>query len=160
MATDNLGLFWLFKEKYTFSKIPSPEAYDGYLKSVLICANGDGKLAPEERDWVVGFASAFGASDSLVEELKTYEATEDIETVISVAVEADGSRRYLVYEAIKACSADGEYSSPERATVAKMAAKLGISDDVVKQIEEICIEEAKLREKRLALMYPEGPPIF
>ncbi|MBW4570525.1 MAG: hypothetical protein KME31_21615 [Tolypothrix carrinoi HA7290-LM1] len=160
MATDNAGLLWLLKEKYTFSKVPSPEAYDGYLKSVLICANGDGKLAPEERDWVVGFACAYGASDSLVEELKSYEATEDIEKVISVAVESDGSRRYLVYEAIKACSADGEYSDPERATVAKMAAKLGISCDVVKQIEEICMEEAKLREKRLALMYPEGPPIF
>lgn len=156
MATDNLGLLWLFKQKYGFSKVPSPEAYDGYIKSLLLCANGDGKLAPEERDWVVGFASAHGASDSLVEELKSYEATEDIEAVISVAVESDGSRRYLIYEAIEACSADGEYSDGERATVAKMAAKLGISTDVVKQIEELCMEQAKLREKRLALMYPDG----
>jgi hypothetical protein len=30
---------------------------------------------------------------------------------------------------------------------------------LVKQIEEICIEEAKLREKRLELMYPEGEPL-
>ncbi|MFB2980252.1 hypothetical protein [Microseira sp. BLCC-F43] len=150
---------WLFKEKYTFGKQPSIEAYHGYLKSVLICANGDGTLAPEERDWVVGLASAFGAPDSLVEALKTYKADEDIEQVIGDAPEATGSRRYLVYDAIKACSADGEYSDPERAKVHKMAAKLGVSQDVVQQIEEICLAEAKLWKKRQQLMYPEGAPI-
>ena len=31
-------------------------------------------------------------------------------------------------DAIKACSADGKYSDREKATVAKMAAKLGIVD--------------------------------
>lgn len=156
MAIDNTGLLWLFKERYGFSKVPSLEAYDGYIKSLLLCANGDGQLSPQERDWVVGFAYAVGASDSLIEEIKSYEATEDIETVISLGVESNGSRRYLVYEAIQACSADGEYSELERATIIKMAAKLGISEDVVQQIEEIYIEEMKLREKRQALMYPDG----
>ncbi len=161
MTNRNEGFMWLFKDKYTFSKLPSTEAYSGYLKSVLICANGDGTLAPEERDWVVGLAAAFGASDSLVAELKSYQADEDIEQVIGVAPpEANESRRFLVYDAIKACSADGQYSDLERATVTKMAAKLGISQDVVKQIEEICIAEAQLRAKRLELMYPEGLPIF
>jgi hypothetical protein len=160
MATDNAGLLWLFKERFIFDKVPTPKGYDGYLKSLLICANSDGELAPEERDWVIGYGSAYGAPDSVLEELKSYEATEDIEKVISVTVESDGSRRYLIYDAIKACSADAKYSDPERATVAKMAAKLGISTDVVKQIEEICIEETKLREKRLALLYPDGPLTF
>jgi uncharacterized membrane protein YebE (DUF533 family) len=159
MTINNDGIEWLFREKYSFGKLPSGEAYNGYLKSVLICANGDGTLAPEERAWVVGLASAFGAPDSLVEELKSYKADEDIEKVIGDAPEATGSRRYLVYDAIKACSHDGEYNDLERATVIKMAAKLGISEDVVKQIEEICIAEAELRDKRLKLMYPEGAPI-
>jgi uncharacterized membrane protein YebE (DUF533 family) len=161
MTSRNEGFVWLFKDKYTFAKLPSTEAYSGYLKSVLICANGDGTLAPAERDWVVGLASAFGAEDSLVEELKSYQADEDIEQVIGAAPpEANESRRFLVYDAIKACSADGQYSDPERATVSKMAAKLGLSQDVVKQIEELCIEEAQLRAKRLELMYPDGIPIF
>ncbi|KOP26821.1 hypothetical protein AMR41_08330 [Hapalosiphon sp. MRB220] len=159
MTTENEGLLWLFREKYTFSKLPSVEAYNGYLKALLICANGDGRLAPEERDWVIGLACAFGAPDSLVEKIKSYKADEDIEKAIGNAPEATGSRRYLVYDAIKACSSDGEYSDQERATVTKMAAKLGVSQDVVEQIEEICIEEAKLREKRVKLMYPEGAPI-
>lgn len=58
-----------------------------------------------------------------------------------------------------ACSADGEYSDPERATVTKMAAKLGISQDTVEQIERICIEEIELREKRVKLVYPEELPL-
>lgn len=153
------GLTWLFKEKYTFDRIPSSESYDGYLKSLLICANGDGELNEAEREWVVGYAAAYGASESLVEELKSYTASDDIESVVSQGKASDGSRRYLIYDAIKACSADGKYSEPEKATVAKMAAKLGISEDTVKEIESICLEEAKLREKRLALMYPAGTPI-
>ena len=79
MTTRNEELLWLFREKYTFGKLPSLEADNGYSKSILICANGDGTLTPEERDWVVGLASAFGAPDSLVEELKSYKADEDIE---------------------------------------------------------------------------------
>ncbi len=159
MTTKEKGLLWLVKERYKFRKTPSPEGYDSYIKSMLICVNGDGTLAPEEREWVVGFASAFGASDSLVEELKSYKADEDIEKAIGDAPEANGSGRYVVYDAIMACSADGEYSDQERATITKMAAKLGISQDIVEQIEKICIEEIKLREKRVKLMYPEGAPI-
>ena len=159
MATKNEGLLWLVNLKCNFQKLPNYEDYNTYLKAVLICANGDGTLAPKERDWVVGFASAYGALDSLVEELKSYKADEDIEKMISNNPVANASRRFLVYDAILACSADGEYSDPERATITKMAAKLGISQDVVKQIERICIEEIELREKRLKLMYPEGSPI-
>ncbi|WP_445245962.1 hypothetical protein, partial [Microcoleus sp. OTE_8_concoct_300] len=72
---------------------------------------------------------------------------------------ANASRRFLVHDAIMACSADGEYSDPERATITKMAAKLGISQDTVEQIEKICLEEIELREKRVKLMYPEGAPL-
>jgi len=64
MTTKNVGLLWLLKEKYAFQEAVGPEDYDSYLKSILICANGDGTLAPEEREWVVGHASAYSASDS------------------------------------------------------------------------------------------------
>jgi hypothetical protein len=160
MTNRNEGFMWLIKEKLNFDKIPNPDAYDGYLKSVLVCANGDGTLTAAERDWVIGFAVAFGASDSLIEKLKSYPANEDIEQLISASPASDGSRRFLIYDAIKACSADGQYSEPERATVIKMANKLGVNQDVVQQIEQICVEEASLRLKRLELMYPDGIPVF
>jgi len=43
----------------------------------LVCANGDGQLAPEEREWAIGHSAAFGAPDSWVDELKSYKADED-----------------------------------------------------------------------------------
>ena len=159
MTTSREAAHWLFKDKFSFKEVPEPLAYDSYLKSLLICANGDNELTPAERDWVVGYASAYCAPDEVVEQLKSYKADEDIDSIISRERAANASRRYLVYDAIKACSADGEYSSGERETVAKMAAILGIDSDILKQIEEICVEEAKLREKRLALMYPTGAPL-
>ena len=153
------GLSWLFREKFTFNKVPSSQLFDGYFKSLLICVNGDGQLTSKERDWVVGYAAAYGASDFLIEELKSYAASEDIDQIVSQNEVSDSSRRYLIYDAIQACGADGEYSEPEQATVIKMAAKLGIPERIVNEIESIYLEEANLREKRLACMYPSGTPI-
>jgi uncharacterized tellurite resistance protein B-like protein len=153
------GLTWLFKEKYSFNQAPASEGYNEYLKSLLICANGDGELTQAERDWVIGYASAYGASDSLIEELKSYKASEDIEQVVSQGKASGDYRLSLIYDAIKACSADDDYNPSEQTTVGKMAAKLGITKDIVQEIESICQEEDKLRKKRLALMYPSGTPI-
>ena len=153
------GLSWLFKEKFTFNEVPDFKSFDGYFKSLLICANGDGQLTAAERDWVIGYAAAYGASDLLIEELKSYAASEDFDQVVSQSKISDASRHYIIYDAIKACGADGEYSEPEQVTVIKMAAKLGISERVVNEIESIYLEEAKLFEKRLALIYPSGAPI-
>lgn len=155
----HLGLLWLFDDKAGFSVVPGDDDFRGYMRAMLICANGDGKLTSEERAWVVGHGAAYGAPDSLVDELKSYEADEDIEKVISISPGSDASRRFLVYDAIRACRADGEFSDPERATVTRMAAKLGVPEDVVKQIEQLCLEEALLRERRVKLMYPEGTPL-
>ncbi|AKT43754.1 hypothetical protein [Chondromyces crocatus] len=154
-----IGYRWLFKDKANFGALPSDEAFDGYMKALLICANGDGTLAPEEREWAVGHAAALGATDKLVDELKTYKAEGDIEQIIGADHASSESRRYLIYDAVRACSADGEYSDKERATVIKMGAKLGLSEELVREIEDICLEERRLREKRLKLLYPEGSPL-
>jgi len=153
------GFLWLFKEKANVRTLPSEDTFEGYMKAVLVCANGDGKLAPEEREWAVGHAAAFGAADALVNALKYYGADEDIEKIVSATPASSASRRFLVYDAIRACSADGQYNDLEKATVTRMAAKLGISEELVQQIEDVCLEEARLREKRLKLMYPEGAPL-
>jgi uncharacterized tellurite resistance protein B-like protein len=159
MTADPLGTLWLFKEKYGFKQIPLDMDYEAYLKALLICANGDGRLTDEERNWVIGFAEAYNCEPSLLEEIKNYKGGEDIETVISGSPAANLSRHCLIYDAIKACSADGDYHEEERMIVLRGAKKLGISEDVIKQIEELCLEEAKLREKRLAVLYPNGSPL-
>lgn len=156
---NSLGILWLFKERYGFKQVPSDVAYEAYLKSLLICANGDGTLADAERDWIIGYGSAYDCNPAIIEQLKVYKADEDIETVIAGDFAASDSRRFLIYDAIQACCADGEYSEKERAVVLKGAKKLGISEEVFQQIEEIYLETVELHKKRLAVMYPNGTPL-
>lgn len=154
----NLGTLWLFKGQFGFSQIPPNVSYEAYFKSLLICANGDGTLADEERDWVIGYASAYNCDSALIEKLKVYKADEDIEAVFSGDPLISESRRFVIFDAIQASCADGEYSEKERAVALKGAKALNISEDEFKKIEEIYFETAKLREKRLAVMYPNGFP--
>lgn len=158
-----IGALWLLNEKFGFKQRPSETAREVYFKALLICANGDGTLADEERDWVIGYAYAYNIDPALIEELKVYKAEEDIETFIngypSVSELVNESRRFLIYDAIQACSADGQFNEKERAVVLKAATKLSISEEEFKKIEEIYLEAVKLREKRLAVMYPNGVPL-
>ncbi len=154
----NLGISWLFKEQFGFSQIPANVSYEAYFKSLLICANGDGTLADAERDWVIGYASAYNRDSAVIEKLKVYKADEDLETVFSGDPLISETRRSLILDAIQACAADGEYSEKERAIVLKGAKILNISEDELKKIEEIYFETVKLREKRLAVIFPKGLP--
>ncbi|AFZ27095.1 hypothetical protein Cylst_5048 [Cylindrospermum stagnale PCC 7417] len=154
-----LGTFWLFKEKFGFNQIPLDIAYEAYYKSLLICANGDGTLADEERDWVIGYAYAYNCDPAIIEKLKVYKADEEIETVITQHNSVSESRPSLIFDAIQACCADGEYSDKERSVVLRGAKKLNISEDEFNKIEELYLETVKLREKRLAVFYPNGSPL-
>ena len=155
---DGDGRQWLMKNLYGMKTIPPAQDYNAFVKAVLICAKGDGLLAPEERNWVVGRAACY-YTNSEYEVAKNYPADEDLLEVLAQAPTLNQSgRRIIIYVAIQACAADGEYHPDEQASVRKMAKYLGIEEDVVTQIEEYCMEEAKMREKRIGLMFTEGIP--
>ena len=129
-----------------------------FLKSLLIAANGDGNLTPDERKWVIGRGATAGAPESLLKELESYPANEDISQVVTDSSVVSKGRRAVIYFAIKAAAADQEYAEGEKATIRKMAKAIDISEDVVKEIEDLCVEEERLKEKRIALCLPEGDP--
>jgi len=66
--------------------------------------------------------------------------------------------RILLYDAIRACSADGDYHEGERAAIHSLGAALRLPDDVVTQIEALIDEEEALKAKRIRLLMPEGHP--
>jgi uncharacterized membrane protein YebE (DUF533 family) len=66
--------------------------------------------------------------------------------------------RGLVYDAIRACSADGEIAEKERAAVTRTAAALGVPAEVVKQIEAAYRSEQHAMAARLTVVYPGGLP--
>jgi hypothetical protein len=64
----------------------------------------------------------------------------------------------IVYQAIKASAADGDYSPQEHEKICEMAKLLGVTSEVVEQLVELHKEEERLREKRIKLIFPNGSP--
>lgn len=147
----------MLNELYGFTQVPPAGDYESFIKAVLICAKGDGVLAPEERRWVVGRAAAL--QNPGYELTKTYPADEELLAVVGNSATVDKSgRRMIIYVALQACAADGELHPDERARVNQLATSLGLEPETVAQLEQLCAEEARIREQRLQLLFPDGRP--
>lgn len=150
---------WIFKQSRGFDELPPEDSTITYAKALLICASGDGEVSPAEKNWILGLTAAKGASDSDLEELKNYPATDSLEQVIASNDHISGNARHaIIYDAIGACSADGAYQEGEKAAVRKAATLIGVSEDVVQQLEELYAEEKKLFDRKIQLFYPKGHP--
>ncbi|NEO36054.1 MAG: DUF533 domain-containing protein [Moorea sp. SIOASIH] len=151
---------WYFKELWDWDlgEIPTVEVLSTFLKSNLVAANGDGEISEEERKWIIGKGAAAGAPESLLKELESYPANEDITEVVTRTPATNKSRKASIYFAVKAAASDGEYNEGEKATIRKMAQAMDVSEEVVKEIEDLCLEEKRLKEKRIAICYSEGDP--
>ncbi|CAF4184283.1 unnamed protein product [Rotaria sordida] len=134
-------------------------ASEWYSKLLANVAGADGTFSPPERHWIIGNRAAFGASEKLLTELEKYEPSADeLEQLLS-----DKYKQYIplvnritIYESFQAASADGELHAAERKAITKVAAKLGVEESIVKQIEEIHDEEVKLKKRRHALLFADG----
>ena len=152
------GLLWLFHENYGFKMIPPPMDYDSFIKLLLICANGDGRITPEERGWIVGWVDAFRGPDSAIELSKSYDGRGDIASIVDASPGVRMSAAAIVYYGIYAAGADGELSPGEVAALKKVAAALGITLTKVDDLIDLYHEERHLRAKRLRHIYPNGIP--
>ena len=154
---------WIKTDRYGITKTLPPETSVIWYKALLLCANGDGELTQGERDWVIGHATTYHPemNESQIDELRNYNgsgSTDDIEKLVFSDPLAKKGRYVLVYEAIQASAADGEYSDGEKTTIRKMAGKLGISEAKVIELESLFEEEKAFREKRIKVWHPEGIP--
>jgi uncharacterized membrane protein YebE (DUF533 family) len=153
-----LGSAWVFNHFFGFNQIPTSEDSSIYIKSVLIAAKGDGVLSKEEKDWAIGFAASWGVPDWVLEELKTYEADEDLAEVIARSPQVSMAQRDILLTAILASAADGELHEQEKIKIRQMASILGVKEEIVEQLEQLQQEESALRQKRIKLLYPEKSP--
>ncbi|MBE8985840.1 hypothetical protein [Nostoc sp. LEGE 12450] len=153
-----LGSSWLMNWFFGFNQIPTNEDSNIYMKAVLCCAKGDRVLSPEEHDWALGFCASWGVADWVIQDLRSYEADEALEEVIARSPQVSMAQRDILLTAIWVSAANKEYQEKEKAKVRQMASILGITEEIVEQLEQLQQEEAALRQKRLDLLYPQKSP--
>ncbi|KAF3884078.1 hypothetical protein AB0758_33055 [Tolypothrix bouteillei VB521301_2] len=146
---------WIYKERWGFNTVPPTEEIAAYSKALAICAKGNGTLSQAEREWIIGYVATTGGDANLIELLKTYEGNDNLEELASTV---EAGKRCLVYDAIAACCADKDFDDSERSKVKLIAETLGISQEIVEQIEDLYHEERKLFEKRMNLLFPDKKP--
>ena len=154
----NEGSQWAIKHLYGITKYPDDTDHSTYFKSLLLCAAGDGELAPEERAWVAGLAATIGG-DKYSEMVKNYAADEDLLQVLQQSSRIDSSARHvMLYDAIRASAADGVLSDGERDTIQKMANFMDIKKETVAELEKLYNEETAQSNKRRELLFPVDSP--
>ena len=166
MTTDyqKKGNLWVLNRILGFTIFPNGDDFDTdfevVAKAVLVCAKGDGVLDPAERNWQISFFSALGAPEYVLKKMETYEANDDLAELLANSSDRIKNlvQRDIVYQAIKASAADGDYSQEEHEKICTMAKLLGVTSDEVEQLVELHKEEEHLREKRIKLIFPNGIP--
>ena len=123
-------------------------------KAVMVIAAGDGELSRTERDFFLGMARGFGASEQTIQEYSAFDPhSEKLENLLTP--DYRHLARHFLYDAIKVSRTDG-YHQKEHEQVLRAAKLLGIDAWTVQAIEAIVQAEEGLRATRLALLTP--PP--
>ncbi len=126
----------------------SSEDHTTYVKGIMVCAMGDGEISPQEREWITGYLRTCGDSEDFVESMEAYDGSDTIEDLATRTPNMRVYRRSMLYDALRACASDGDLSDGERERVLSAADRMGVSRDVVSQLEQIVQEERALRKRR------------
>ncbi|WP_204030472.1 hypothetical protein, partial [Sinosporangium siamense] len=155
MNARTIGGEWLFKYYWSFDTVPAASDFEQYAKAVMICASGDGSVTPGERSWIMGYFAALGCTEDLLDLLATYTADEPIEAVLAQSKPVNVSTRALIYDAIRACAADGALHPEEIARIRHMNHVLGLPGQVVDDWLAYHTEEDDIRLRRVEMTWPD-----
>ena len=158
MDPHEIGSKWVFDDMRGFTADVSQPVLLEFFKALLVCANADGEISEGERAWCIGYCAATGATHETLEALQHYDGAEDIHEVIERGRHLGTAHRPVIYDSIRACSADGELTDSERGTILRMAAEIGVDDEDVAEFERIYAQDRALREKRVKAVFPVATP--
>jgi len=156
---------WTAKNQWDFDELPHTDGFRFYMSSVMLCASSDGVLDPKEKAWVLGYAAALGSPADLMKELESMSVDslkkqnlgEDFEKFCARSDKrSTASKRGIIYDAIRAASADGVFAIAERKSVVDLAIKFGLSESVVSELEGLVNDEKALKEKKANLVHRYG----
>jgi hypothetical protein len=135
------------------------EAYDQltdednltYVKAMFACAGGIGQITQHERDWIVGYHTAAGDADWVLETIRTYDGADSIEDLMSLP-SMTNTGRALLYDSLRMCSSDGTLTTSELDRLVRAADAMGLPRQVVVDLRQIVVDEQALRQRRYELI--------
>jgi len=157
-AHDDTTALWLYDEVWGVKEDVGANLSDAenlaYGKALLTAAKGDGDITDAERNWIMGYLSAGGHSDETLATLRSFEGEDDYERLFTEGVMQDpAGRRLCIYDAIRACGADGDLAEAEIAKIHEMARLFDVPAEVVDEFVDVYRQEQALKARRIALAF-------
>jgi signal transduction histidine kinase len=149
------ALRWVGWESW---EVPA-EAYDqlmdednlNHAKAVIACAGGVQHVESREREWLLGYHSAAGTAEWVLESIATYDAVDSIAEIMDLP-SMTATRRGVLHDALRMCSADGPLRSEEISRLRLGSDAMGISEDVFTELKAVVAQEDALRHRRYELV--------
>ena len=120
-------------------------------KAVLLCAGGSSQLTPRQREWLIGYHTAAGSSDRVIELIQTYDDADTLEDLMQLpGMSMIG--RGILYETLRTCASDGPLTAEELDRVHQGATAMGIAHATFAELHQIVMAEQALRDRRYELI--------
>ena len=136
-----------------------PESEDLlHAKAMLLFVGGNRQITTQRRDWIIGYLTAAGYSESVLEAARSYDDADRFEDILALPRIAI-AQRVLLYDALRTCAFDSDKLSPDAFDpVLRAADAIGISRDVVADLHAVVLEELRLRQRRHDLVVAPALP--
>lgn len=120
-------------------------------RAVLLCSGGNRRLTPREREWLIGYYTAAGSADRVIELIETYDDSDTLDGLMHLPGMSMICRG-MVYDALRLCASDGPLTPDELERVQRGADAMGIPRDTVIELHQIVVAEQALRDRRYELI--------
>ena len=152
MSTDLIKFAPTF---YGISMI-QPSVYREYGFALLCIAGSDGEVSDPEMEWLtIDLAQSLRIDEEIVADWEEFEFDEaDLEEIFFSFRHASFANfnKLLLYDAIRMCSADGDYAEEEKERVYEAAKILQVSREAVIAIEALVEMEQAAHKLRLTVL--------
>jgi uncharacterized tellurite resistance protein B-like protein len=126
-----------------------------YGYALLTIAGSDGIVSDPEFEWLtLEVAKKVGVSDDIIADWEEFDYDgADLEEIFHSFNKSSlaSFNKLLIYDAIRMCSADGEYAMEEKEQVMQAAKILNVSQDAVIAIEALVDLEEATNKLRLTI---------
>lgn len=151
----SIDIFKMAPTFYGITMVPA-SSWREYGYALLTIAGSDGEVSEPELEWLtVECAKAVGVEEEIIADWEEYDFEEgDLEEIFHEfnAKSFANFNKLLIYDAIRMCSADGDYASDEKDQVNHAAQILKVPMETVLAIEALVDVELAANKLRLTLL--------